>query len=126
MKESFKELYRYLYENKGLFFSFSSIAVIYGCSLLTGRGDILSPVGHFLLGPFFKEVGSSISKYLRKGKSKSAYELGSVVGGNFSFQLLKCLGYIPLPGIGDEFEIPSILYGITGGLVAMVYERRKK
>jgi hypothetical protein len=60
-------------ENKELFLTGGSIVASYGIGLATGRGDIFGPVGHILMGPFFKEVGDKNSYlYLRQQKQSVA------------------------------------------------------
>jgi len=110
--------------NKELFITGASIVASYGVSLATNRGDIFGPTGHILMGPFFKEVGDKIHSYIQ-GKNKTLYEIISISGFSSLFQLLKYLNCMPLPGIGNEFEVSKIVYSIVSGLIAIGYEKKR-
>lgn len=129
MKKLIKKLYsvgKTIEENKGLLVTGASVACSYGISLATGHGDIFGPVGHVLMGPFLKEIGDKIHSYIsERKKGKLLYELGSILGGSSTFQVLKYFNCMPLPGVGNEFEISKVIYSVIGGLIAIGYERKK-
>jgi hypothetical protein len=108
----------------GLFLTGGSLVTEYGVDIGPTHGaygDVLGPVGHVLMGPFTKQIGTFLHAYIGKGP-KSAYEIASIFLFNTLFQGVKYSGLLSIPNVGHDFGWEEIALGVVSGLLAKAYE----